>query len=273
VIYRKRVERMKKIKIAYAGGRSLGVKTLQWLSGEKRFEVVAVCPVPYENDPEYHDDFMRIIQENEYRNCDIADLKNIEIDLGLSVNYHKIIKEDILCHCSMGFYNIHHSYNLRLRGRNITTHAILNTLDENVFYHGTSLHRMVPKLDAGPIVASSAVNIEECDTAYSLFNKADKAAYELIKEWLPRISEQCVFPYYPASEGIHMYRNADLPDRRIDSETMSSLEINTYVRAFDFPGKEPAFIEKSGKKKHLVCFVRDQYQHEIMVKGHTYFTD
>lgn len=40
-----------KVKIAY-GGRSLGVKILQWISSQKIFDVVAACPIPYEVDPE-----------------------------------------------------------------------------------------------------------------------------------------------------------------------------------------------------------------------------
>jgi methionyl-tRNA formyltransferase len=79
-----------------------------------------------------------------------------------------------------GFWNIHHSYNLRLRGRNITTHAIIRSKIDNIYYHGTTIHKMVPQLDAGPIVASEAIEICTNDTAYTLFNKVNKIALKNI---------------------------------------------------------------------------------------------
>lgn len=255
------------------GGRSLGVRTLQWLSMQEEFEVVAVCPVPYELDHKYHGELMKVVEENHLNVCDISEIKNMDVELGLSVNYHKIIGEDILDHCSKGFYNVHHSYNLRLRGRNISTFAILNTLNENVFYHGTTIHKMSPKLDAGSIAASRSVGINEEDTAYSLFKKADNEAFMMIKEWLPRIAFERVFLYEPPEDGVHYYRNSDLPDRRLDTSSMSDTQINTYVRAFDFPGFEPAYLEENGVKIHLVFKSRDVYQHQYNLKDHIYYTN
>lgn len=197
----------------------------------------------------------------------------LDIDIGLSVNYHKIIREEVLCHCRKGFYNVHHSYNMRLRGRNITTHVLLNSLKENIYYHGTSLHRMVPKLDAGPIVASSSIEIEDTDTAYTLFKRTDDLAFELLKEWMPRIATQNVFPYYPSDECVHDYKNADLPDKRIDIESMTPDEIDIYVRAFDFPGKEPAFTVQNGDRKHMVLYPRDEYQTPVTIGGRIYYTE
>lgn len=264
---------MKKVKIAFGGGRKLGIKTLKWLSEQNNFEIVAVCPVPEEFDAESHNAFINAANEFQWNVCDISELKNMELDIGLSVNYHKIINKDILELCRKGFYNIHHSYNLRLRGRNITTHAILNTLSEQIFYHGTTLHKMVSQLDAGPIAASRPIQINYYDTAFSLFQKADEEALSLIKEWLPRIAFQEVFLYEPPKEGVHCYRNADLPDRAIDMERMSKEEIDTFIRAFDFPGKEPAFLEAGGEKIHLVYYARGSYRYEYVVKGKTYYTD
>jgi len=54
-------------------------------------------------------------------------------DLGISVNYWKIIREPLLSCPVLGFVNVHHSYNLRFRGRNCTTHAIIRARKDNVF--------------------------------------------------------------------------------------------------------------------------------------------
>lgn len=264
---------MKKVKVAFGGGRTLGVKILEWLCTQDYLEIAAVCPNPIELDQYAYDEIKKIAEKNKLRFCEISEILLLDIDIGLSVNYYKKIREDILCHCRNGFYNVHHSYNLRLRGRNITTHAIINTLTENIFYHGTSLHKMVPELDAGPIVASRAIEISCKDTAYSLFQKADKQAMSMIIEWLPRLSAQKVFLYEPPIEGVHYYKNMDLPSRLLDINKMSTKELDVYIRAFDFPDKEPAFIEINGKKIHLVIDKRGKYIHQYNLNGCIYFTD
>lgn len=256
-----------------SGGRSLGAKTLEWLCTQPYLEIAAVCLVPQHLDWHAYEVIKNIAEKNNLRICEMAELMQFDVDMGLSVNYHRIINEKILYHCKNGFYNVHHSYNLRLRGRNITTHAILNTLRENIFYHGTTLHKMVAQLDAGSIVASRSIEITSQDTAYTLFQKADYQALSMIKEWMPRLSGQRVFLYDPPMEGIHLYRNDDLPSRMLDVDAMSESELDTYIRAFDFPDKEPAFIEKDGKKIHLVFSMRDGYRYEYKLKGHIYYTD
>ncbi len=264
---------MEKVKIALGVGRTLGIQILKWISSHELFDVVAVCPVPHNEDPNSYYDIQKVIEENNYRQCDIEELLGLDIDVGLSVNYHRIIRKEILDHCRIGFYNVHHSYNMRLRGRNISTHALLNTLDENIRYHGSSIHLMVEELDAGPIVSTKAVEIEDSDTAYSLFCKANEAAYEIVKEWLPRIVTQKIYPYYPPIEGIHKYLNLDIPDRRIDLASMSQQVVDVYIRAFDFPGKEPAFLECEGVIKHLVFSPRDEYITPISLGDKTYYTE
>lgn len=249
------------------------MQILEWLCGQAEYEVAAICPIPQELDADAHSAIMDLADKYKLRVCEISRIRELDIDIGLSVNYHRIIGEEILDYCRKGFYNVHHSYNLRLRGRNITTHAILNTLAEDVFYHGTTLHKMIPRLDAGPIVASRSVDIACDDTAGSLFQKVDEAALLMIKEWLPRLAFEKVFLYDPPEEGVHSYKNADLPERMLDVNRMSAAEIDAYIRAFDFPGKEPAFFEASEGKVHLVYRERDQYGHEVALKGNIYYTD
>lgn len=246
---------------------------MKWLCMLKWVEIVTVCPIPEEFDADAAGEMRRIMKDNNLREGTIESVRGMEFDIGLSVNYHKIIPEDILLTCKKGFYNVHHSYNLRLRGRNITTHAILNYRKEGISYHGTTLHKMVPKLDAGPVVASAACEIEYTDTAYTLFQKADALALQLVREWFPRIACQTVYPYQPCDEGVHYYRNKDLPPKEIPMELLDSEEIYDYVRAFDFMGKEPAYVIINGLKRNLVLRERGGYREIIEVKGHCYYTD
>lgn len=264
---------MKKVKIVLGGGRTLGVKILEWLCTQDYLEIAAVCPIPEKLDPYACSEIKSIAERNRLRVCEISDILSLDIDIGLSVNYHRIIREEILRHCRKGFYNVHHSYNLRLRGRNITTHAILNTLAEPIYYHGTTLHKMVPELDAGPVVASRSVEITPDDTAYTLFRRTDQLALSMLKEWIPRLSNQKIVLYEPPKEGVHSYKATDIPSRVLDTDSMSAEELDVYIRAFDFPGKEPAYIEANGKRIHLVFSRRNEYIHEYPLNGCSYYTD
>lgn len=255
--------------MVYCGGRLLGVNVLSWLCKQENVCIKAICPIEKKYDEQHYTAMIDLAAKYKIKLCDINQFP--EADYGLSVNYNRIINSEALFRCKNGFFNVHHSYNLRLRGRNISTHAILNTLHEKIYYHGTCIHRMVPALDAGPIVASVSFPIAPDDTAYSLFCKADRFALELIKDWWPRILWQTVFPYMPSEEGIHIYKNSELPSRIIETANLD--EIDALIRAFDFPGKEPAYILKNGEKTHLVYHRRDNYQNEIQIGEKTFFTD
>lgn len=244
---------------------------LRWLCSLSWVSIEAVCPIPPEQDSEAAEEMMQVISENHLSVYSMEQVKEMRFDIGLSVNYHKIISADILKTCYKGFYNVHHSYNLRLRGRNITTHAILNSRKDNIYYHGTTLHKMVPELDAGPIVASVACEIGKDDTAYTLFKKADSLALQLVMEWFPRIVTQTVYGYQPPSEDVHYYKSKDLPSKKIPVETLTSEEVYDYVRAFDFPGNEPAYIIDNGVKP-LVIKSREDYTQKIFVAGKYYYT-
>ncbi|MHA1410724.1 MAG: formyltransferase family protein, partial [Candidatus Odinarchaeia archaeon] len=214
----------------------------------------------------------RLIIEYDIKNVDISELYNFNFKIGISVNYNKIISEDVIKLAALRFWNIHHSYNLRLRGRNITTHAILATVKDNIYYHGTTLHQIVPKLDAGPIVASKSTPIYDIDTAYSLFSRLDDIAYELIYNWLPRISFEKVYLYQPPKEGIKYFKKVDLPSKEIP-QNISDREFYDYVRAFDFIGHSPAYTILDDKKVELVLFERGDYVFPIKLRGKIFYTN
>ncbi len=262
---------MVKSRIVFLGSRDLGYKALKWLLEDDRFIIVGVG---LGSDSEYRtseNDLISLIEKYKLNVINESELDSIEFEVGISVNYHKIIKKSVLDRASRGFWNIHHSYNLRLRGRNITTHAILNSKKDQIHYHGTSLHQMVPELDSGPIVASRSVKIESDDTAYTLFTKVDEIALELFKEWIPHIAFEKVIPYDAPNEGVRMFKAKDLPPKEIP-KNLTDDQIYDYVRAFDFPGHEPAFIYTGGGKLELVAKERENYRKKIVIANKTMFT-
>jgi methionyl-tRNA formyltransferase len=259
-----------KPRIIFLGGKNLGFRVLEWITNDDRFEISGICLSP-NSDISEEVKFKKLIEQRSLREIALSDLNDMKFDLGVSVNYHKIIHDDILSLAPKGFWNIHHSYNMRLRGRNITTHAILRSKKENVYYHGTSIHKMIAQLDAGPVVATLSTAILPSDTAYSLFSKVDKLALKLFIEWFPRIAFEQIYTYSPPNNGVLIFKNNDLPSREI-SYLLSSEEIYDIVRAFDFPGKESAYIISNGRKIELVIKRRGRYKTKVEISNRIYFT-
>jgi methionyl-tRNA formyltransferase len=162
-----------------------------------------------------------------------SELRFIEFDFGVSINYWKIIEPEIIKQPRLGFVNLHHSYNLCLRGRNMTSHAILNARKSNRWYHGSSLHYMDNGLDTGPIIASRSCDLTETDTSWTLFNKAEKLGEDLLIEWLPRLIHSKAPAAYPEADNpINM--NLVDSDKFISDIDFDPVYTYDFVRAFDF---------------------------------------
>lgn len=261
-----------KVKCVFMGGRNLGLRVLEWLCNQPWVEIAAVCQVPRDSDEAAYESIRSLIDDKKLPVYTVEEISTMSFHFGLSVNWHRILSQQMLDTCSRGFYNIHHSYNLRLRGRHVATHAILNRLEEGISYHGTTLHAMSAQLDDGGIVASRSCEIERDDTAYSLFCRTDSLAFDLVTEWLPRIAFEQVFPYTPPTLGVRSYRAADLPTKEV-SERMDAERFRDYVRAFDCPGYKPAFIVRGGNPISLVLKPRDEFTIPIHLQGAIFYTD
>jgi len=180
---------------------------------------------------------------------DYAALADIDFDLGISVNYWAVIKPPILNKPRLGFFNIHHSYNLMYRGGNINTFASLEARKQNRWYHGTTLHRMAPSVYTGDIVVCINSAITETDTAFSLFCKVEALCRDLIVEWFPRLWLENV-KTTPPSADFKNFRRKDMIGRRIEPD-WHPLQIYDHVRALTFPPFERPYVESGGVKQYL----------------------
>lgn len=228
---------MKKNKVLFLGSRPLGSYVYKILSQMDNVEIIgSVVRKPSEN-AWWKEDPYELSGGNIFTH---ADIQRIDFDFGVSINYWKLIEPEVIHKPSLGFINIHHSYLLSLRGRDMATHAILGARKNNRWYHGSTLHYIDDSLDSGPIIASESCPITEADTAWTLFNKTEILAKQILKKWLPRIvanrpptaTPEKLQPLNLRSEGA-MQRIGD-----ISFDPIQSYDV---VRAYDFNGYyEPA---------------------------------
>lgn len=110
-------------------------------------------------------------------------LSQLEPALILSVYYRNMLPMKLLDKAPLGAFNIHGSLLPKFRGRAPINWALVEGARET----GMTLHRMVARADAGPIVDQMSLPIEDSDTALTLFRKVIPLAKEIMGRQIDRL--------------------------------------------------------------------------------------
>ena len=154
-----------------------------------------------------------VLKPDDPNNPEIVDrIKTIDPDYIFSFYYRHLLSEPLLGCARSAAYNLHGSLLPAYRGRAPVNWVLVNGEKET----GVTLHRMVKRPDAGPIVAQKPVPIDETDTVRELYAKICQAAGALIDETWPAIKSGRVVEV-PQDETRASYFGARGPkDGRID---------------------------------------------------------
>ncbi|WP_181902091.1 formyltransferase, partial [Ectopseudomonas oleovorans] len=115
-------------------------------------------------------------------------IRALEPDFIFSFYYRNLLSGDVLACAKRGAYNLHGSLLPRYRGRAPANWVLVNGETET----GVTLHRMVKRADAGPIVAQKRVEIAPDDTALTLHAKLRETSQALLNEVLPILASATV---------------------------------------------------------------------------------
>ena len=110
-------------------------------------------------------------------------IRSLEPDIILSCYFRQMIKQEILDAPRIAAVNLHGSLLPKYRGRCPVNWQLVFGEKKS----GVTLHHMVLKADAGDIVGQKAVDVDERDTALSLFKKLEDAAEEVLREYIPKL--------------------------------------------------------------------------------------
>ncbi|CNJ83369.1 bifunctional UDP-glucuronic acid decarboxylase/UDP-4-amino-4-deoxy-L-arabinose formyltransferase [Yersinia mollaretii] len=113
----------------------------------------------------------------------IERIQQLQPDIIFSFYYRNMLCDDILSSAPRGAFNLHGSLLPKYRGRAPINWALVNGETET----GVTLHQMVKKADAGPIVGQHKVTISDTDTALTLHGKMHEASRELLRDLLPKM--------------------------------------------------------------------------------------
>ncbi|MDD5578954.1 MAG: formyltransferase [Methylobacter sp.] len=179
-------------------------------------------------------------------------LIGLNADWFFSFYYRHMLSPDLLAIPPRGAYNLHGSLLPKYRGRAPVNWAVLQGESET----GVSLHQMIDKPDAGPLIDQEAVPILPNDTAQDVFLKLIPAADRLLNRCLPLLFDGKIVPR-PLDLSMGSYFGSRKPeDGRIDW-SQSAWTIHNLIRAVapPYPG---AFFDINGKR----FFLLGSYYHD-----------
>ncbi len=275
------------MRIVFWGTPDFAIPALRALLGEG-FEVVAVVTQPDRPHGRSRsrlvpppvksvalEEGLRVLQPESPSHEDfIAQLADLEHDLGVVVAYGHILKKRILEIPPLGMVNVHASLLPALRGAAPIEHAILEGYAET----GVSIMQMVEQMDAGPIIHQVATPIAPDETGGELTVRLAEigalalveglaifgaAAAEAVEQdhsqatFAPKISRELAHIRWDGSSS-HIARQARAFDPRPGAwTTLHGTEVKLFGprRADEFPSDgqsgeiiqaDPAFIVATG---------------------------
>ena len=229
---------MKEYNILVFGSLPIATKIVKYINSIPNFNLLGVVigdENPNDNDPWTDElclgEYARI---NNIKKLELDELVNLysrkEIDLGLSCRFSKIIRKPIIDLFSKGIINMH---------------------------GGWTLHYVDEGIDTGDIIRRCEFEIEEIDTGYSVFQKTQLALYNNMVEIIPLVLNnqiKCISMKELVDKGYkHRYFNKKsiLDYKEINNSDFETGDILYKIRAFDFPGYEPAYYKFNGKKIYM----------------------
>jgi methionyl-tRNA formyltransferase len=201
-----------------------------WFASVRELAALHDIPVGTPNDP----------------NALLEQVRALQPDFLFSFYYRSMLKPALLALPKRGALNMHGSLLPKYRGRAPVNWAVVNGERET----GASLHYMVEKPDAGPILAQQAVPILPDDTALEVFNKVTLAAELVLDRTLPALINGLAKPIEQDLSAGSYFGARKPEDGKIDWRR-SAREIHDLVRgvAPPYPG---AFASLAGKPLRIL---------------------
>ena len=168
-------------------------------------------------------------------------------DLLISLGFWKIIKKENIEKVPLGIVNFHHSYRLKYRGRHCSTWVLKN----NETHHGSTMHYLDENLDQGKIIDSKKFKISCDDVAEDLFEKANDAGLQILKENFGLLIRGKVDNKINLSEKQHLYKKNDLRHEISNSFINHENDLLREIRSLTFSNKPSPYIMLNNKKVYL----------------------
>ncbi|MDC1004988.1 formyltransferase family protein [Opitutales bacterium] len=243
---------MPKKKIAFLGSKKIGLQCLKHLiekGPELGCEIVCVLSNNRILESSCNETLTSLASLSGIPFLDDLDelLELDDIDLIISVQYHRILSEKHLLKAKEMSVNLHMAPLPEYRGCNQFSFAILNQEEE----FGTTLHEMRNGIDDGPILAQRRFKIPDNCFVDELYNLTFNESIALFKESVPSLVSGKLAPVEQDQinairREIH-YRSEIDEIKKIEA-CWSTEKIIRHIRATAMPSFPPPFMKVGNKK-------------------------
>lgn len=248
------------VKVVFFGSIGIAKKILEEIILEKDVNLLGVCCEKTISEWRNEESVYEFASRKNIPVLEFKDVMSMSPDLGISVRFNKIIREDVINSFRLGIVNTHGGILPEYRGSYCNINAILNGDSE----YGVTLHYIQAGVDDGDIIDIKKTTVSENDTGLDLYHKSEQLCYEVIKNNIDellagtnnRISQQ---EYINNGHDCNTYKR----DRTIEKKDLTNIAMENpiwlrTVRAFDSSFHEPAYIRLGDKK----IFIRYRYGSE-----------
>jgi methionyl-tRNA formyltransferase len=185
----------------------------------------------------------------------VEKLSGLKADLGLTVAYGEILRPAVLAAARDGFLNVHASLLPDYRGAAPINWAILR--GDTVT--GVTIIRMTPRLDAGPILAETRLEIGAEETAGQLQERLAAAAAELASDLVGRLAAGEEVPARPQPpEAGFVARKLTKEDGRIPWALPARQIVNRVRGMTPWPGAWADLRSRDGTGRVTLLAVRPE---------------
>ncbi len=256
---------MTALKLVMMGTGDFAVPTLESLYGT-RHQVVGLFTQPDRTGRGHHQTAQNPMKvralerqtpifqpENVNAPAALADLRGLEPDLFVVAAYGQILSPELLSIPRLGSINVHASLLPKYRGASPVATAILNGETET----GVSIIQILPRLDAGPILAVARTPIGPQETAGELEDRLARMAIDLVPKVIEQIAVGNVQPL-PQTETLVTRAPKLKKTMGAIDWTRSAAQIDWQIRAMQ-PWPNPyTFLHTPGKplQRVLILAVR-----------------
>jgi methionyl-tRNA formyltransferase len=243
------------MRILYLGNNWMAWKVLEWLR-ETEEEVAGLVLHP-PNNRKYGEEIIamagldpeRVVDGSQLGQAAVIEaIRQMKPDIGISVSFGQLLRQDFLSIMPSGCVNLHTSLLPYNRGANPNVWSIVNRTPA-----GVTLHYIDSGIDTGDIIAQRAVEVTPADTGETLYRKLERASVELFKEAWPavRAGTATRMPQVAGHGTSHRVRDLkDLDEIQLD-QTYTARYLIDLIRARTFPPYRGAYFEHHGRKVYL----------------------
>ena len=157
-------------------------------------------------------------------------IKNLSVDIIVSVNYLYLVQSDIINHPKKMIFNIHGSLLPKYRGRAPHIWSIINNEKKT----GITAHVIDEGCDTGDIISQIEINIDDNDTGNDILEKYNSEYFKIIKKVIKKIKSKNII-LKKQNEREATFFGKRTPEQGLINWNWQKERIKNWVRALSYP--------------------------------------